>query len=113
MNHKPIIRGTDRGIWRRVALIPFTQNFEQRDDKTLEEKLKAELPGILNWALDGLRDWQQHGLGPCAAVDTATEEYRQDPNPHKVPGLGGKPISRRIWLDIELTDEARGWLVGP
>jgi putative DNA primase/helicase len=78
MNHKPRIHGTDRGIWRRIKLIPFTQNFEGRADDTLETKLVAELPGILNWALEGLRAWHAQGLGSCRAVDQATEEYRQE-----------------------------------
>jgi len=78
MNHKPRIHGTDRGIWRRIKLIPFSQNFEGRADDTLESKLVAELPGILNWALEGLRMWHKQGLGSCKAIDAATEEYRQE-----------------------------------
>ena len=78
MNHKPVIRGTDRGIWRRIHLIPFTQNFEQRADSQLSLKLKAELPGILNWALEGLRAWHSHGIGTCQAVREATEDYRSE-----------------------------------
>lgn len=78
MNHKPRINGTDRGIWRRIKLIPFSQNFEGRADDTLETKLIGELPGILNWALEGLRMWHVQGLGSCKAIDIATEEYRQE-----------------------------------
>jgi putative DNA primase/helicase len=78
MNHKPIIRGTDRGIWRRIVLVPFTVNFEGREDLVLEETLRAELPGILNWALTGLAAWRTGGLGTCAAVEAATESYRQE-----------------------------------
>ena len=75
MNHKPIIRGTDRGIWRRIQLVPFTQNFEGRADTHLRDKLQAELPGILNWALTGLQVWLAHGVGTAAAVARATDEY--------------------------------------
>jgi len=78
MNHKPTIRGIDRGIWRRVKLIPFSQNFEGREEKGLQGKLLAELPGILNWALEGLKAWHIQGVGKCSAVDSATEEYRQE-----------------------------------
>lgn len=78
MNHKPVIRGTDNGIWRRVHLIPFTQTFKGREDRDLITKLLAELPGILNWALEGLRQWQQFGLGMPEAVRKATEEYRRE-----------------------------------
>ena len=50
-NHKPAIRGTDYAIWRRVKLIPFTVQIPPAEqDPELPEKLKAELPGILNWA---------------------------------------------------------------
>ena len=83
-NYKPRIRGTDSGIWRRIRLVPFTQTIpEDKQDLQLPDKLRAELPGILNWALEGLRRWMQasaggkrRGLPPCAAVDNATAEYR-------------------------------------
>lgn len=78
MNHKPGIRGTDRGIWRRIALIPFTQNFEARAELHLDDTLRTELPGILNWALEGLAVWRSSGLGSAAAVEAATESYRQE-----------------------------------
>ncbi len=78
MNHKPTIRGTDRGIWRRIKLIPFTQNFEANADKQLAATLHGELPGILNWALAGLHDWITNGLGTAAVVEAATEEYRKE-----------------------------------
>ena len=78
MNHKPIVRGTDRGIWRRLKLIPFEQNFEGKEDRGLRDVLKQEMPGILNWALEGLQEWLQHGLGKARAIEDATEEYRKE-----------------------------------
>lgn len=78
MNHKPVITGTDNGIWRRIRLIPFTQSFKDRADLTIGEKLLAELPGILNWALAGLKAWQRDGLGTAKAIDDATNEYRRE-----------------------------------
>lgn len=51
-NHKPAIRGTDNGIWRRIWPIPFNVVF-QNPDKLLMEKLKAEYEGILAWLVDG------------------------------------------------------------
>jgi putative DNA primase/helicase len=78
-NHKPVITQTDFGIWRRIALIPFTENFEGREEKGLEEKLLSEKPGILNWALEGLKMWQREGLQPQPkAVVKATEKYKKD-----------------------------------
>lgn len=78
-NHKPEIRGTDYAIWRRIRLIPFTVTIpvEERDGN-LGAKLQAELPGILNWAISGCLEWQQHGLQEPEAIRDATEEYRQE-----------------------------------
>ena len=85
-NHLPKIHGTDVGIWRRIRLVPFTQSIpEEKQDILLPQKLEAELPGILNWALDGLQKWlansqggRRHGLPACAAVDSAVSSYKQD-----------------------------------
>jgi putative DNA primase/helicase len=78
MNHKPTINGTDNGIWRRIRIIPFSQSFKGRADLALGEKLLAELPGILNWAVAGLHAWQRDGLGTAKAIDEATNEYRRE-----------------------------------
>jgi putative DNA primase/helicase len=81
-NHKPVIRGTDHAIWRRIHLIPFNVQIPKKEqDRELPEKLKAELPGILNWALEGCLMWQEHGLEPPQEVQTATEEYREEMDP--------------------------------
>jgi P4 family phage/plasmid primase-like protien len=77
-NHKPSIRGTDEGIWRRIKLIPFTVVIPAgRQDRGLSTKLKAELPGILNWAVQGCLRWQADGLTEPAAVREATGQYRR------------------------------------
>lgn len=60
-NHKPVIRGTDSGIWRRLHLLPFNRSFAiSEQDPDLGTKLKSELTGILNWALKGALSWQQN-----------------------------------------------------
>lgn len=78
-NVRPRIDGTDDGIWRRMMLIPFKVTIpKEEQDKHLLPKLLAELPGILNWALAGCRQWQAEGLNPPPSVLSATDEYRQD-----------------------------------
>lgn len=78
-NHKPLIRGSDYGIWRRIHLVPFTVTIPpEKRDRRLTDKLRAELPGILRWAVDGLRKWLEEGLNPPLKVQAATEEYRED-----------------------------------
>jgi putative DNA primase/helicase len=78
-NHKPAIRGTDDGIWRRVRLIPFERQFgpEERDE-TLRGKLMTELPGIINWIVEGCLLWQQEGLSPPEIVRGAVADYRAE-----------------------------------
>lgn len=76
-NHRPEIRGVDEAIWRRIRLIPFLETIPEAErDPHLQDKLRAELPGILNWALDGCLAWQADGLNTPPAVAAATGEYR-------------------------------------
>ncbi len=78
-NHKPIIRGTDTGIWRRIHLIPFTAIIpEERVDKALKHKLTRELSGIFRWAVQGCLLWQQEGLKMPARVLESVREYRRE-----------------------------------
>jgi len=78
-NHKPIVRGTDDGIWRRIQLIPFTVQIpKEKRDKQLTERLRAEYPGILNWIIEGCLAWQRHGLKAAKAVAEWTASYRDE-----------------------------------
>jgi putative DNA primase/helicase len=78
-NHKPTVRGDDEGIWRRMRLVPFTVTIPEGErDPELPAKLRAELPGILRWAVEGCVAWQRTGLEPPAAVREATKEYREE-----------------------------------
>jgi len=78
-NHKPAINGTDEGIWRRLRLVPFTVTIpEDERDHQLLSKLEAELPGILNWALQGCREWQADGLKPPPIIADAVRAYREE-----------------------------------
>ena len=76
-NHKPVIKGTDYGIWRRIKLIPFTTRIEEsKQDKDLEMKLCQEASGILNWLLEGAARWKRERLQAPAIILNATDEYR-------------------------------------
>ena len=79
-NHRPIIRGNDYGIWRRVRLVPFTKTFSEQDrDPHLLDTLKAEAPHILAWMVDGCMEWQRRGLADIpAVVASQTADYRQE-----------------------------------
>jgi putative DNA primase/helicase len=77
-NHKPRIDGTDDGIWRRFLLVnwPVQIPLEQRDAK-LKDKIAAEMPGILNWCIQGAQDWYENGLNPPDSCRVATAEFRE------------------------------------
>lgn len=78
-NHKPVIRGTDYAIWRRIRLIPFEVTITaEQADRDLPRKLRAELPGILAWAVAGCLLWQQNGLRPPERVLAATADYKSE-----------------------------------
>jgi putative DNA primase/helicase len=84
-NHKPLIRGTDHAIWRRIPLIPFDVTFTDdpaagapQKDPELLASLKQELPGILAWAVRGCQAWQAERLNPPPLVRQATAAYRAE-----------------------------------
>jgi P4 family phage/plasmid primase-like protien len=81
-NYEPVIRGTDEGIWRRINRINFTfQIPEASRILNLAEKIWAdESSGILNWALEGVRQWLIVGLKPTQSVIKATKAYRAEQN---------------------------------
>ena len=73
-NHKPAITDLDLAMRRRVHLVPFTIT-PHVDDKHLREKLRAEYPGVLAWAIRGCLQWQERSLDAPESVRAATEEY--------------------------------------
>jgi P4 family phage/plasmid primase-like protien len=81
-NHKPVVRGTDLAIWRRIHLVPFPQTIAlDRVDAHLKQRLATEAPGILNWAIEGYRSYRETGLKPPQAVLAATKEYQDEMDP--------------------------------
>jgi putative DNA primase/helicase len=78
-NNLPAITGADDAIWRRIRVIQFPITIPpEEQDKSLPDQLLAELPGILNWALEGLEEWQGQGLAPPAGIIRSTTRYRED-----------------------------------
>jgi putative DNA primase/helicase len=89
-NHKPGVHGVDEGIWSRMKLVPFRQQWREANDFSPErahlpvqdlalgDKLHAERPGILAWLVRGAVEWYAHGLGTPPEVREATAAYRRD-----------------------------------
>ncbi len=67
----------DPALWARPLAIPFDHSLLGREDRGLEDRLCAELPAVLAWAVAGWDDHRQRGrLDPPAAVSEATSTYR-------------------------------------
>jgi putative DNA primase/helicase len=78
-NNQPSFRGVDEAIRARVVLVPFTVTIPpEKRDKHLPDKLKAEAPQILQWAIEGAVEWQRRGLDVPASVTAASAEYFDD-----------------------------------
>lgn len=78
-NHKPGIKDTSDGIWRRMQLVPWKVTIAAEDvDRELPAKLQGEAAGILNRLLQGLCDWRENGLIEPDEVRMATHAYRDE-----------------------------------
>lgn len=85
-NQLPNFTDRSNGIWRRLLFVPFDKTIpvdEQNPD--LVDELTAELPGIFNWAMEGLQKLTADGrfIEPERCKE-AMNEYRKDTNPARV-----------------------------
>jgi len=78
-NTTPRITDSTDSIWSRVKMIPFSVVIPAAErDIHLSEKLLKEGSGIMNWMLDGLREYQRIGLAEPEEVRIATADYREN-----------------------------------
>jgi len=121
-NHKPLVRGEDKGIWRRLLPVPWERDFDHGGvkDAHREEKLMAELEGILAALVRGGLAYRRAGLAVPSRVDGSRREYRGEMdlladwlNERCVVGAdgGGDSVSLdALWLDWEPWARVRGEL---
>lgn len=76
-NYKPIVAGTDNGIWRRLVFIPMTAKITQRDPHLLD-KLLTEKEGIMYKLIQSALYYQQHGLEIPKICQETSGEYRDE-----------------------------------
>ncbi|MDC0404222.1 phage/plasmid primase, P4 family [Porticoccaceae bacterium] len=78
-NDKPHANINDEGFWRRFKFIKFGYVVPKENRVSdLLDQLKAEMPGILNWALEGLEAWEKNGLQTPQSVIDDSEDYREE-----------------------------------
>lgn len=83
-NELPRINDASDGFWRRILLIPFNNVIDKPDKEFVERKIIPELPGIFNWALDGLQQLRKHGFIEPEASKMAKDEWKEDSDPIRV-----------------------------
>jgi putative DNA primase/helicase len=71
----------DQAFWSRMKRIVFDQEIPAEVRRPLEEvtaEFRAELAGILNWALEGLHIYLKEGWKVPQALTDAVEEYKSE-----------------------------------
>jgi len=112
-NHKPVIGGTDVGIWRRVRLIPWTVSMPRQEQQPQEEvvvRLVAEGSAVLRWLLDGLADWRRDPHWLADEVRAATKDYRAEQD--RLAGFLAECCEERLRVSVgvgELYDAYAAW----
>ena len=77
-NYKPKVKGIDKGIWRRIKLVPLYRDFTSVIDKDLRDKLLVELPQIAGWLCKGFDLYMKEGLQEPKKVSQETKEYKEE-----------------------------------
>jgi P4 family phage/plasmid primase-like protien len=91
-NHEPVVRGTERAMWRRIIFLPYPHRYgtaaevasgvaTRLADKWLDVAFAGpEARGILRWLVEGAREWYEGGLKIPESLQVETQRYqaRQD-----------------------------------
>ncbi len=82
-NNLPSFKDRSSGVWRRMLLMPFRRSVpDEQQDSSLVATLTAELPGIFNWAIEGLRRLrEQRRFTRADLCVEALDTYRREANP--------------------------------
>jgi putative DNA primase/helicase len=87
-NFRPKLNSNDNATWRRVKPIHFPNTFYKEGELVEggvrglgDQLIERELPGILNWVVEGAKDFLEHGLGQPKAMRAELEEYREEVDP--------------------------------
>lgn len=84
MNALPATLDKTHGFFRRLVIIPFRRVFKGAEaDKMLLEKLLEEMPGIFNFAMEGLKRLRttDFAFSSSDAIQQAVADYKCEQNP--------------------------------
>lgn len=114
-NHRPVVPAGEAAFWERYDEVPFEESFVGAEDTTLKQRIiRGELPGVLNWAIAGLRDYLAGGLQAPDEVRVVTQQARAESDPlvrffnERVTRQEGSYI-----LSADMLDEYNRWARDP
>jgi putative DNA primase/helicase len=105
VNHRPVITGTDKGIWRRIRLVPWTVSIpltEQRPQDEVVTELLADGSWMLRWMVAGFADWQADHHWIADEVKVATDAYRAEQD--RLAGFLGEFCEEKRFAEVSAAD---------
>ncbi|SHN33745.1 DNA primase family protein [Gracilibacillus kekensis] len=84
VNNIPDSTDVTNGYFRKIMIIPFPHTFKKAErNVNLKNELLEELPGILNWALSGLKRLRENDyqFSSSKAINSLQEAYYKEQNP--------------------------------
>lgn len=114
-NHRPVVPAGEAAFWERYDEVPFEESFVGAEDTTLKQRIiRGELPGVLNWAIEGLRDYLAGGLQAPDEVRVVTQQARAESDP--LVRFFSEMVERRPGshiLSAEMLEEYNRWARHP
>lgn len=115
-NERPVFNEASDALARRFLILNMTKSFLGSEDEALDAKLKTEIPGIVDWALEGLRDLHSAGyFAQTTAGRAMQEEFVMDSEPLRYfvnekceLGLDYKIENKDLYLEYKLWAEGQG-----
>ncbi|MCA0151354.1 phage/plasmid primase, P4 family [Rossellomorea vietnamensis] len=86
VNSLPDSMDVTNGFFRKLTIVPFRRKFEKEEQNVnLLQELLIELPGILNWAIEGLRRLRSknYQFSDCKVISEYQRTYQTEQNPVK------------------------------
>lgn len=84
VNNLPDSSDVTEGYFRKIIIVPFPRTFKKEERNVeLKNELLKELPGILNWAIQGLKRLRSNNyqFSECKAIKETESAYHDEQNP--------------------------------
>ncbi|MCD7035329.1 phage/plasmid primase, P4 family [Metabacillus sp. GX 13764] len=84
VNNLPDSTDVTEGYFRKLIIVPFPRTFKKEERNVeLKDELLKELPGILNWAILGLKRLRSNNyqFSACKAIEETERAYYNEQNP--------------------------------